>query len=343
MIEYQEAAIRKLTFQKIGNEFQKITAPYSYEYDNEEEEEILKKIFLKPFSAGAATYEFAHSIDLELHPLFKLSKSIFHGGDFETVSQQILQHLKTVSKHPNIKDGDLFVVKYDDVKLNNQHYTGLGIYKIENKENFIETNANSNDEIKLDIKQGISGRKLDKACLILLTDEPYTIFVIDNGNNGNDTDYWMNEFLAVELKNDFINNTSQFLSLTKSFITEQFPEEYQTTKADQIELLNRSVQYFKKHETFDKSEFETEVLQNKNVIESFRNFDDTYREYNGIDLKDTFEISPQAVKKQARIFKSVLKLDRNFHIYIHGNTEMIQQGIDEDGRKFYKIFYQEES
>ncbi|MCC6583451.1 MAG: nucleoid-associated protein, partial [Chitinophagales bacterium] len=39
----------------------------------------------------------------------------------------------------------------------------------------------------------------------------------------------------------------------------------------------------------------------------------------------------------------VLKLDRNFHIYIHGNTEMIQQGIDEDGRKFYKIFYQEES
>ena len=343
MIEHQEAAIRKLTFQKIGNEFQKITAPYSHEYDNEEEEEILKKIFLKPFSAGAATYEFAHSIDLELHPLFKLSKSIFHGGDFETVSQQILQHLKTVSKHPNIKDGDLFVVKYDDVKLNNQHYTGLGIYKIENKENFIETNANSNDEIKLDIKQGISGRKLDKACLILLTDEPYTIFVIDNGNNGNDTEYWMNEFLAVELKNDFINNTSQFLSLTKSFITEQFPEEYQTTKADQIELLNRSVQYFKKHETFDKSEFETEVLQNKNVIESFRNFDDTYREYNGIDLKDTFEISPQAVKKQARIFKSVLKLDRNFHIYIHGNTEMIQQGIDEDGRKFYKIFYQEES
>ncbi len=343
MIEYQEAAIRKLTFQKIGNEFQKITAPFSYEYDNEEEEEILKKIFLKPFSSSAATYEFAHSIDLELHPLFKLSKSIFHGGDFDTVSQQILQHLKTVSKHPNIKDGDLFVVKYDDVKLNNQHYTGLGIYKIENKENFIETNANSNDEIKLDIKQGISGRKLDKACLILLTDEPYTIFVIDNGNNGNDTEYWMNEFLAVELKNDFINNTSQFLSLTKSFITEQFPEEYQTTKADQIELLNRSVQYFKKHETFDKSEFETEVLQNKNVIESFRNFDDTYREYNGIDLKDTFEISPQAVKKQARIFKSVLKLDRNFHIYIHGNTEMIQQGIDEDGRKFYKIFYQEES
>jgi len=178
MIEIQEAAIRKLTFQKIGNEFQKPTTPFSYEYDNEEEEEILKKIFLKPFTSSAATYEFSHSIDLDLHPLFKLSKAIFHGSDFENTSQQIHQHLKTTSKHPNIKDGDLFIVKYDDVKLNNQHYTALGIYKIENKENFVETNSNSNEEMKLNIKQGISGRKLDKACLILLTDEPYTIFLL---------------------------------------------------------------------------------------------------------------------------------------------------------------------
>jgi len=341
MIEHQEATIRKLTFQKIGDEFQKTVAPFSYEYDNEEEEEILKKIFLKPFTASAATYEFTHSIDLDLHPLFKLSKSIFQGADFETVSQQIHQHLKTTSKHPNIKDGDLFIVKYDDVKLNNQHYTALGIYKIENKENFIETNSTDKEASKLNIKQGISGRKLDKACLILLTDEPYTILVIDNGNN--ETDFWLNEFLSVELKNDFINNTSQFLSLTKSFITDQFTEEYQTTKTDQIDLLNRSLQYFKKHETFDKIEFEQEVLQDKNVIKSFQNFDKEYREYNAVELKDNFEISPQAVKKQARIFKSVLKLDRNFHIYIHGNTDMIQQGTDEDGRKFYKIFYQEES
>jgi hypothetical protein len=341
MIEHQEATLRKLTFQKIGDEFHKSVKPYSYEYDNDEEEEILKKIFLKPFAASAATYEFTHSIDLDLHPLFKLSKAIFQGSDFEKTSQQIHQHLKTTSKHPNIKDGDLFIVKYDDVKLNNQHYTALGIYKIENKENFLETNSSTEEDIKLKIRQGISGRKLDKACLILLTEEPYTILVIDNGNT--ETDYWLNEFLNVELKNDFINNTTQFLSLTKSFITDQFTEEYQTNKTDQIDLLNRSLQYFKKHETFDKLEFEEEVLQDKNVIKSFRNFDEEYRTYNAIDFKENFEISPLAVKKQSRIFKSVLKLDRNFHIYIHGNTEMIQHGIDEDGRKFYKIFYQEES
>jgi hypothetical protein len=60
-------------------------------------------------------------------------------------------------------------------------------------------------------------------------------------------------------------------------------------------------------------------------------------------MNESFDISPQAVKKQARIFKSVLKLDKNFHIYIHGDRELIEQGVEKDGRKFYKIYFTEES
>lgn len=41
--------------------------------------------------------------------------------------------------------------------------------------------------------------------------------------------------------------------------------------------------------------------------------------------------------------KSVIKLDKNFHIYIHGSHDLIHQGIDPDtGKKFYKIFYDNE-
>ena len=75
------------------------------------------------------------------------------------------------------------------------------------------------------------------------------------------------------------------------------------------------------------------------MIKSFRNFDSNYRQDNDIVLLDSFEISPQAVKKQARVFKNVLKLDKNFHIYIHGNRELIEQGMEKDGRKYYKIYY----
>jgi hypothetical protein len=52
--------------------------------------------------------------------------------------------------------------------------------------------------------------------------------------------------------------------------------------------------------------------------------------------------SESAVKKQARVFKSVIKLDKNFHIYVHGNRELIEQGTDEKG-KYYKVYYKEES
>ena len=79
------------------------------------------------------------------------------------------------------------------------------------------------------------------------------------------------------------------------------------------------------------------------MIKSFQNFDEIYREENEIELDDNFDISAQAVKKQARVFKSVLKLDKNFHIYIHGNRELIEQGVEKDGRKFYKIYFEEES
>jgi hypothetical protein len=63
---------------------------------------------------------------------------------------------------------------------------------------------------------------------------------------------------------------------------------------------------------------------------------------NDIRFETSFDISEQAVKKQSRMFKSVLKLDKNFHVYIHGDRNLIEQGVDENGRKFYKIYYEKE-
>ena len=85
------------------------------------------------------------------------------------------------------------------------------------------------------------------------------------------------------------------------------------------------------------------VFQSEELIESFRSFDNSYRDNNDIELANSFDISSQAVKKQVRAFKKVLKLDKNFHIYIHGNKELIEQGVEKDGRKYYKIYYNDES
>ncbi len=339
MIDYTDTSISNLIFHRISMENSQLSTSEHHLAGQEEEEEVLKTIFLKPFMNCTSTYEFQHEIDLELNTLFKLSRAVDQDDDFVARSRDIHQHLNTVSKHPNIKDGDLFVIRYQGVQINNQVVDALGIYKIENKEPFLETSSQGGNQLLF--KRGIGTRKLDKACLILFTEEPYTLLIIDNVSK--ETEYWKHDFVNAGSRNDHVNNTNDFLTLTKSFITEQFPTEYESSKADQIDLLNRSVAFFKSNETFEKESFENEVFQQPELIKSFQNFDQGYRLEKEVALSDSFEISAQAVKKQARGFKSILKLDKNFHVYIHGNRELIQQGEEPDGRKYYKIYYTEES
>lgn len=342
MIDIEQAVPSHLIFHKISvDDADTHIHNTEIELEDEEELKIIKKVFLKPFLTQLNTYEFKNEIDLNLNTLYSLSKEIFNDGNFIIGSVNIAKHLKAVSKHPNIKDGDLFVIKFDDIKVNGEFCEALGIFKIENKEVFIENGLNENGKGKLGFKQGISGRKLDKACLIVATPEPYAVYIIDTVSA--ETEYWKNDFIHVGLRQDSQNNTQKFLTLTKTFITDKLPDEFDLTKADQIDLLNRSVKYFKSHESFELNEFEDEVLQDKEVISAFKSFDKNFQSENEFDVKHSFAISQQVVKKQAKIFKSVLKLDRNFHVYIHGDREMIEQGVDPDGRKFYKLYFKEES
>ncbi|MEZ4893945.1 MAG: hypothetical protein R2778_13135 [Saprospiraceae bacterium] len=49
------------------------------------------------------------------------------------------------------------------------------------------------------------------------------------------------------------------------------------------------------------------------------------------------------MRKEFKVFKSVLKLDKNFHIYVHGRRDLIERGFDEQkGKKFYKVYYENE-
>jgi hypothetical protein len=341
MIQTDDCILSQLILHNIRSaENRSVLSEQTIELEEEIDSSLLKKIFLKPFSNQTTTFEFQHKINLDYNVLFGLAKAIYEEDDFTEQSIKIAEHLIENSKHPNIKDGDLFIAKFEDIQLNNKHYQGLGIYKFEEKESFIETNVRAK-EVSIELRKGIGNKKPDKACLIIFTEEPYTLLIIDN--NSNETEYWQEDFINHRAKNDFVNNTTNFLTLTKEFITGQIPQEYEVSKADQIDLLNRSVDYFKSNETFDKNDFEQTVFQDKGIIKSFRNFDQNFQEQHELDLSDSFEISSQAVKKQARAFKSVLKLDKNFHIYIHGDRELIEQGTDKDGRKFYKIYYEAET
>ena len=237
MIQLEETHIRELIYHPFKMDGEETNLNDSiYTYQDPGELETLKKIFLKPFLTNVNTFEFTHAIDVKLNVLFELASSIHKDDDFISTSKQIARHLQSVSKHPNIKEGDLFIMKFDHIGLHDESYQGLGIYKIENKENFIETNSLSTENAGLQFKKGIGTKRLDKACLIVFTEEPYTLFVIDNAPI--ETDYWQNEFIKLSMKNDYVNHTNQFLTLAKTFVTDQIPKDFEVSKADQIDYLN---------------------------------------------------------------------------------------------------------
>jgi hypothetical protein len=50
------------------------------------------------------------------------------------------------------------------------------------------------------------------------------------------------------------------------------------------------------------------------------------------------------VKQHGKFMRSVIKLDKNFHVYVHGNKDFIERGFDEEkGKYYYKLYFSEES
>jgi hypothetical protein len=124
---------------------------------------------------------------------------------------------------------------------------------------------------------------------------------------------------------------------------EQVPAEFEVERVQQIDFMNKSVAYFKQNDQFEQDEFAQQVFAHPDLIDSFRNYEKQYEQDYEVKFDKRFDISDAAVKKNARIMKSVLKLDKNFHVYIHGNSERIEKGYDKDsGLNFYKIYFEEE-
>lgn len=311
--------------------------------DFENIEEYIQQLVSNSFKSEEK-YQFYFQPDIELNPMYQFISSIFKEKEsFIEQSQNIARYLYDKSTHPQIKTGELCVVYFKSAQINNETVDCIGLFKSENKATILKVNT-TEDGFDIKDEKGININKLDKGCLIfnIKKEDGYLVSVVDNINRNAEAKYWKEEFLGVQpIKNEF-HQTNQFLGIAKQFVTKQLVEDFDVTKAEQIDLLNRSVDYFKANNKFEKEEFEKEVFQNNEMIESFRSFDSSYRNDNKVKLSDKFDISSQAVKKQARAFKSVLKLDKNFHIYIHGNKDLIEQGTEKDGRKYYKIYYKDE-
>lgn len=344
-MDLSNAVLDKISVHAVGNkgtgqEMKASKKPLSL---TEQDKKNIAGAFLGRFNTEQDKFSFHHPSSLQYNEVFNFCLEIMSDDlPFHKGTQQIAKHLYESSTHPRIKPGELYVCYFSNCIIDNKAYDAIGIYKAESKSNFIDLNVENDFEINM--REGVELTKMDKGALVISSNAEigFDVLVFDN-NRGEEAIFWTEQFLNIVPQATEYYNTNQVMTATRQFIEKQIPQEYDVAKTDQIDYLHRSLEYFKSNNEFEKKDFEKAVFGDSGMIKSYRNFEQTYAEENSIEFADNFAISTQALKKQTRVYKSVLKLDKNFHVYIHGNTDLIEKGYDNAvGKNFYKIYFDEE-
>lgn len=305
----------------------------------EEISSVLLKYFISPIKHDEL-YEFTHNSNITLNEVYSYISKIFEIPEcFHEQSILLAKYLYENSEHPNIKAGEFYVAHFSNCDVDDKSIDAIGIFKSENKDTFLEIQS-TNTSFSIKSEQGINIKKLDKGCIIynINKDRGYVVSVVDNTNKGSDAKYWIKDFLHVTPAKDAFHNTQGALSLCKNFVKNEM---VQYSKADQVDFLNKSIQFFKENENFNLDQFANKVMNQPDMAKIFNQYKASFEKNNEIEIANDFTISDNAVKKQIRSLKNVIKLDKNFDIHIHGNRDLIEQGVDEKG-KYYKVYYKEE-
>lgn len=344
-MDLSNAVLEKVSVHAVGNkgtgqELKTSRKPLSL---SEKECKDMAEAFLSRFNTEQEKYAFHHPSSLQYNEVFNYCLEMmteevpFHKG-----TVQVANHLYEHSTHPKIKSGELYVCYFSNCIINNKPHDAIGIYKTESKSRFLDLDV-AND-FAMNMREGVELTKMDKGALVISSnaEEGFDVLIFDT-NRGEEAVFWTESFLSIVPQATAYYNTNQVMTVARQFIEKQIPQEYEVNRKDQVDYLNRSLEYFRSNAEFDKKHFEKEVFGDGGMIKSYRNFEQSYAEENAIDLEDNFSISTQALKKQARVYKSVLKLDKNFHVYIHGNADLIEKGYDSAvGKNYYKIYFDQE-
>lgn len=297
--------------------------------------DILKEFFIKPFGFQKNEYQFTHHINLLYNVVYQLSLKIFQNGNFVQSSKDIYKHLISVSILPTIKDGDIFITKINDIKIDNSYYEALGIFKIETKSEFIETFVDNEGIMQFTVKKGFASNKIDKACMIVFTNQLPLCYIIDTSK---DSKFWRQDFLGLIPKANNYSQSKNLLEVFKNFITQELPTTNLDRKSNQIELINKSIETLKSSENISIDTAASIIFNDPKMLDKFADYRKAYEEKEKITFDNHFIIDKKAISltKSARR----IKLDDVAELYLMKTGDFLERGYDNSrGMNYYKIFF----
>lgn len=281
-------------------------------------------------------YDFFHQTDLGLNEVYTYVNSIFDNkNNFLEQSKNIAVHLQSVSQHPNIKNGELFIGLFENCIWNTETKKALAIVKIDEKEMYLDI-KNEQDKVIVNGVDGINVRKINNIAVIIDMGPDAAPAIFMKTKKKEDVVYWQERFLNIRVADEHFHKTNLALTECKKLIV----KEESFTNTEKLGLLNKTLDYFRNEEAFEVDEYIETV---------FDNADQTQKDIivNSVKPYETV-ISESAIAKAEKIYKRKIKLDSNIEIQVNVRDidqvdQLIEVGYDEvTKRKFYKIYFQEE-
>ncbi len=345
MINLYSTQFESLSVHKIGNKSRNeniFLSDQAYAL-NDELVALLKEYFFKPFREKEENYyQFSNEADLEFNPLYKIVSEVFDNpSTIHEQSKRIGALLYEQSQHPHIKSGELYVTYLENVSIDNEKVSAIGIFKSELKYDYLQFDENGSN-IELVLQQGVNLNKLDKGCLIFnyKKEEGYKILSIDS--NRYDTKYWLEHFLGVSAFVDSNYQTKKYMKFCEDFAKDVvLPAE---DKKEEVMFMNRSVNYFAKNDEFEETNFLNEVIDNPELIPEFKHYKVEKAPKYQIEDLTTFPIANSAVSAARKKMKNTINLDTNIQIkmdFINPESaeKFVEKGWDEEKQMYYYLVY----
>lgn len=252
-------------------------------------------------------------------------------------ANNLARHLYEQSIHPNIKEGEFYVVYFKDCKLNEEVMDAIGLFKSENRETILKILIHA-DTVRLSPEQGMSLRRLDKGCIIFNTDREngYKVAVVDNTSSGSDAHYWVDNFLHIINCNDNYHNTLHMVNMCTTFIRQM---QMGSDGLACAKTAKATTNLLSSEQSVTLEQVTDILCPTDEQKQQFVTFKAQFEKTHGT-LPTEFTPIFTALKRKPVNRMNTIKLGIDFEVKILNSNAEVEIGYDQSKRmKFFKLYY----
>jgi hypothetical protein len=235
----------------------------------------------------------------------------------------------------NDEDGVWFTAAWQDFQLEEEVGPAIGFFFARDAAGFLHINGG-----EAAILRGLPMKKPEFACLLFQAGVGRFRMFQFSPQPG----FWSKDLFPWKQYTDDAFHSREFFKLCKSFSEDVLVKEQKKPREEQVEFLSDSLSFTNERKAVSFDAFKQEVLKEPTLIDAFDQYKEDYSDRKQWNPPDQFAVSDSSQNQAKKFVKSVIKLDKNFHIYVHGNRERIEKGFDQEKRlHYYTLWFEAEA